>query len=320
MGLFDVVGSAIGSIIGRQGAEEDRRHQEVREDDIYYRNLAQSERQAERNIALQKEFAQHGIQWRVADAQAAGLHPLYAIGGSGASFSPNPVVIPGGASPGPRHSEDLGQNLSRAVMAQSTELDLEARRAQLELLKAQTGKEVAIAQYYASQAGRDAQSPSIAFPEVGQPRGVMEDPIGGSFHNRSVVKPAEIISPDFLNPYKTSGAPSPGFTEFRIGKDGLRILLPQSNEGPAESLESVSWWMWPGIIKLNADHYGKTWIKDLASQYVPGYSSLSDGVELARNALSVGMEEMWQGTAWERAHALSKMGRGPSVKGRIRQR
>ncbi len=37
---------------------------------------------------MQKEFAQNSIRWRVADAKAAGIHPLYALGASSASFSP----------------------------------------------------------------------------------------------------------------------------------------------------------------------------------------------------------------------------------------
>lgn len=40
------------------------------------------------NIALQREFAKKGIQWRVADAKAAGIHPLYALGANTNSFSP----------------------------------------------------------------------------------------------------------------------------------------------------------------------------------------------------------------------------------------
>lgn len=43
---------------------------------------------AEKNAQLQREFAQHGIRWRVADARAAGLHPLAALGMSGASATP----------------------------------------------------------------------------------------------------------------------------------------------------------------------------------------------------------------------------------------
>lgn len=49
---------------------------------------AASQQQALRQEALQKEFAQHGIQWRVEDAKKAGIHPIYALGGSGASYSP----------------------------------------------------------------------------------------------------------------------------------------------------------------------------------------------------------------------------------------
>lgn len=45
-----------------------------------------------REYERQKEFAQNGIQWKVADAKKAGLHPLYAIGAQGASYSPQSTV------------------------------------------------------------------------------------------------------------------------------------------------------------------------------------------------------------------------------------
>ena len=38
--------------------------------------------------ALQREFAQKGIRWRVADAEAAGVHPLYAINANVPTYSP----------------------------------------------------------------------------------------------------------------------------------------------------------------------------------------------------------------------------------------
>lgn len=34
------------------------------------------------NLALQKDFANNSIQWKVADARKAGIHPLYALGAS----------------------------------------------------------------------------------------------------------------------------------------------------------------------------------------------------------------------------------------------
>lgn len=41
-----------------------------------------------KNIKLQKKFAQQGVRWRVADAKAAGIHPLAALGLTGSSYSP----------------------------------------------------------------------------------------------------------------------------------------------------------------------------------------------------------------------------------------
>lgn len=51
-------------------------------------NATTSKKIAREQMRLQKEFAQNGIQWRVEDAKKAGLHPLYAIGASGASYTP----------------------------------------------------------------------------------------------------------------------------------------------------------------------------------------------------------------------------------------
>lgn len=42
---------------------------------------------------LQREFAQSGIRWRVDDARAAGIHPIYALGGPGASYSPGAISL-----------------------------------------------------------------------------------------------------------------------------------------------------------------------------------------------------------------------------------
>lgn len=47
-----------------------------------------SKKAAKKAYKYQKEFAQKGLQWKVADAKAAGLHPLFALGASTANFSP----------------------------------------------------------------------------------------------------------------------------------------------------------------------------------------------------------------------------------------
>lgn len=41
-----------------------------------------------KEIELQKEFAQNGLRWKIEDAERAGVHPLAALGASGASYSP----------------------------------------------------------------------------------------------------------------------------------------------------------------------------------------------------------------------------------------
>lgn len=73
------------------------------------------------NEKLQREFAQNGVRWKAADAEAAGIHPLAALGASTHSFSPMSV----GGSLGPDTSMGdavaaMGQNVSRAISATST--------------------------------------------------------------------------------------------------------------------------------------------------------------------------------------------------------
>lgn len=67
---------------------------------------------AHEQMDMQREFAQMGIRWKVADARAAGIHPLYALGASGASAAPISV----GDSYGPALA-NAGQDISRAMQA-----------------------------------------------------------------------------------------------------------------------------------------------------------------------------------------------------------
>lgn len=74
---------------------------------------------AQQNIKLQKQFAQEGIRWKVEDARAAGIHPLYALGASTNSFAPVSVgaVPESGLGAG---IANAGQDLSRAINATRT--------------------------------------------------------------------------------------------------------------------------------------------------------------------------------------------------------
>lgn len=57
-----------------------------------YDAYAQREGQQDANLAnynMQKEFAQHGIEWKVQDALRAGVHPSVALGANTVSASPS---------------------------------------------------------------------------------------------------------------------------------------------------------------------------------------------------------------------------------------
>lgn len=99
---------------------------------------AQNAAQAAANMAMQREFAQHGIRWKVEDAKAAGIHPLYALGANTPSFSPVSLgAVPDNSMPSAM--ADIGQNISRAVSATRTgaekqiaEINLASARANLD--------------------------------------------------------------------------------------------------------------------------------------------------------------------------------------------
>lgn len=91
----------IGGFMGQQSQDEANRINEAN---------------AQRNIAMQREFAQNAIQWKAKDAEAAGIHPIYALGGSTTSFSPVSVGATG-SSPLASSISSMGQDVSRAAAA-----------------------------------------------------------------------------------------------------------------------------------------------------------------------------------------------------------
>lgn len=103
--------SILGGLLGNKSrAKEQRRAIEAQN--------AREDAAAKREYEQQKEFAKSGIQWKVEDARAAGIHPLYALGASTVSYAPQSV---GGNAAGPTSDysfmSDAGQNLGRAIDA-----------------------------------------------------------------------------------------------------------------------------------------------------------------------------------------------------------
>lgn len=83
-----------------------------------------AEKIARENIANQRDFAQHGVSWKVADARSAGISPLAALGASTSSFS-NVV----GSDALGQGIADAGQDIGKAVKAQASHEEKELLRA-----------------------------------------------------------------------------------------------------------------------------------------------------------------------------------------------
>lgn len=71
---------------------------------------------AEENAALQREMAQNSVRWRVEDAKAAGIHPIFAMGANLPSASPVLVGDDGFA----QGLANAGQDIGRAIDATRT--------------------------------------------------------------------------------------------------------------------------------------------------------------------------------------------------------
>lgn len=137
-------------------------------------NEAENTREAQLNMARdnyqhQKEFAQHGIRWKVDDAKAAGLHPIYALGGSGASFSPSSANFTADTSMA-NAVAGAGQDLGRAINSTRTEgergdaFTKTARALQLENMSLQNDN---LRSEIASKVGRLRQNPNPPMPSPG---------------------------------------------------------------------------------------------------------------------------------------------------------
>lgn len=288
MGILDAIGNIGGMLLGRElnrDAAEDRRSFDSEQARL---NAEAAERVQRENIALQREFAQSGIQWRVADAKAAGLHPLYAIGGSGASFSPNPVVVGGGSSGGGVDYSEMGQNVGRAVAAT---LDPDARAlkdAQLDVLKAAAAKDYALAAAASSEAARGRQNPAAPIPlavpttygdelsEAYWARGRVEDPQ----HQVDTVryKPDDVTSVSAVHPYSTAGGNRAFYSEY-VFPGGFKMQLP-AGSSPSEAIEALGESPLTALMvyQHNKKHYGAGWAREFGKQF-PGLSSLIEAGE-----------------------------------------
>lgn len=188
-GLF----SFLGNRQNQKTSEQNARMQMIAQQQANEANIAATERQnalnremqdrinslaladKETDRQLQREFAQSGIQWRSQDAREAGIHPIYAIGGQGASYSPSAISVgvPSQAVPqvSPVHAAsgtqswlgNFGQDIGRAINATRTAMERDA--AYETSVKAMTLTKMGLENdLLASQIAKLRAGPNPAFP------------------------------------------------------------------------------------------------------------------------------------------------------------
>lgn len=89
----------------------------------------------EENIKMQKEFAQNGIQWKVMDAQKAGIHPAVALGANTYQATPSSVGVSSG-----KGVSDAFKHFGSAINSYVEDKE-EERNLQLENMRLQNEKE-----------------------------------------------------------------------------------------------------------------------------------------------------------------------------------
>lgn len=92
-----------------------------------------AEKAARQSYKHQKEFAQNSVAWRVADAARSGINPYFALGAPTMSFSDTT-----GVDPLPGAIADMGQDVGRAMLANSPTRQTAIDKAQLAYTQAQT--------------------------------------------------------------------------------------------------------------------------------------------------------------------------------------
>lgn len=192
-GLLSGIGSIVGGLFGSESQQD--------------ANNA--------NAALQYDFAKNGIQWKVADAKAAGVHPLFALGAQTNMASPSYVgdsVLPGALS-------QAGQDIGRAIDATRSKSDRFSAR--MQALQVQRGE--LENQLLASQIAKLNASPNPSMP-VGD-----EFMIPGQGNSPLVrTDPSRITSSRSGDASMEAAPPSPAVKQF-INRDGSIMNWPSQD-------------------------------------------------------------------------------------------
>lgn len=223
---------------------------------------------------FQRELAQHGISWRVADAKAAGIHPLYALGAN--IPMAQPMVL--GDSLGGAIAQ-AGQNVGNAISNQQSEAERMAAWANYQVAVSTAARNDAEAGYFNSLTAKNEQE------QVASPLGPKQESQGQMMAGQQPNVPGGPLgAPDtgWINlkavdqPSMKAGRPGiqagtyEGHQVVRLAP-GLPLLFPAlEGEAWVEHWSEMSWYDKMALINRNAEIYGGDWAKDFWAWYWNG--------------------------------------------------
>jgi len=214
----------------------------------------------------QREFAQNALQWRVADARAAGLHPLSAISAQLPSYQP---MVLGDTSPSYGQSiahSRFGDSLSevireydrdplmrpsfqRKALATTIDRNEQIAEANLRLARSQADQSETQAAMQQIELNRMLFGMSTTNKEADA---LKKDPLFD-------IGPNQITASTPGKPWEGAGPGKPFWDVYHLDQ-GLQIDLPQgSNAGEAVEAISESKAIMAGVIAYNVKKYGPQW-------------------------------------------------------------
>lgn len=224
MGLFSSIAKIASPVASIAGALIGNAGQESANDD---------------NLEYQRQFAKEGLQWRVEDAKAAGLHPLAALGANIPGFSPS------------FQSGSLGQDISRAVEATATAFSRNTSRVATELALEKASLENDLLRSQITAVNRPSNPP---FPS-------------GNHTGDVQINPDTVTSTRFGDTSTTASYPKPAVTEF-MNRDGsiTRWPSPEAKNAIEDSLyeyehmykNRIHPWVQRQVSGIS-DAYRRTW-------------------------------------------------------------
>lgn len=141
----------------------------------------------------QEKFAKNGIQWKVADAKEAGIHPLFALGANTVSYSPMGLGSTLG-SLGSEMGQDIGRSVAAGMSREQKSASFENSLAKLALERG--GLENEILRSQLRKINQPASPPPLAVVERAVPGQGDSGPAGRTIRATGVGDAVQLPAPD----------------------------------------------------------------------------------------------------------------------------